>query len=574
MVRRKRDTVAVLGAGVAGLTAAHELIERRFDVTVFENRTEVGGKARSMLVAGTGTGGRPDLPAEHGFRFFPGFYRHVPDTMRRIPYTDGTRAGKTVFENLVPADRITIARRGAPDIAVPAHLPISPWDIGLVLEAMFRGGGEVSAADIAFFSEKLLTLVRACEERRFREFEQESWWDFTRAGARSRNYQKFLADGLTRTLVAAQAREMSARTGGYILLQLLSDLTRVGAHIDRVLNGPTSEVWIRPWVNHLERLGVVFHRDTRAVKIDCQDHRIRRIWTRSPASSKAGGPTVDHEFDYYVVAVPLEVLVPDVATPRLEGPGLLNDDLKKADPGLERLGQLRTRWMNGVMFYLRQDLPLGRGHTLYIDSEWALTSISQQQFWPEVDLSRRGDGTVKGILSVDVSDWTSPGTNGKPAMHCTRREIVEEVWTQLKQSLNDDRAAELAEEPMAFLDPSIEWPNPNVATNLEPLLINTAGSWNYRPEAVTGIENMFLAGDYVRTYTDLATMEGANEAGRRAVNGILEASGSPSETCDVWPLREPRPLAPVRAADRLWLEVEPQLRDWWHRTWNDWRRRI
>src|SRR5439155_2601654 len=175
--------------------------------------------------------------------------------------------------NLVSADRITIARRGAPDLAVPAHLPVSPWDIGLVLEAMFRGGSEVSAADLAFFTEKLLTLMRACDQRRFRDFEQESWWDCTKAGSRSRNYQKFLADGLTRTLVAARAREMSARTGGYILLQLLSDLTRVGSQIDRVLNGPTSEVWIQPWVNHLERLGVEFLCDTRVVYIECEGHR-------------------------------------------------------------------------------------------------------------------------------------------------------------------------------------------------------------------------------------------------------------------------------------------------------------
>ena len=572
----RRYDVAVLGAGVAGLSAAHELVERRFNVTVFENRAEPGGKARSMLVGGTGTGGRRDLPAEHGFRFFPGFYRHLPDTMRRIPTGEGSR--ETVFDQLVPAERITIARRGASDLAVPAHLPVSPWDVGLVLEAMFRGGGEVSAADIAFFTEKLLTLMRACDERRFRDFEEESWWDFTRAGSRSPNYQKFLADGLTRTLVAARATEMSARTGGYILLQLLSDLARLGPRIDRVLSGPTSEVWIQPWVDHLSSLGVRFEFDTRVVYIECEGHRIPRIWTRNPASSKLDGSPVAREFDYYVVALPLEVLVPDVVTPRLPGwgPGLLNDDMRKADPGLDELAHLQTRWMNGVMFYLRQDVPLGRGHTIYIDSEWALTSISQQQFWPDVDLSRRGDGTIKGILSVDVSDWTAPGTTGKPAMRCNRKEIVQEVWTQLKQHLNDDRIAELVddEHPVAFVDPAIEWPNPQVSTNLEPLLVNTAGSWNWRPEAVTGIENMFLAGDYVRTYTDLATMEGANEAARRAVNGLLEAAGSPSERCDVWRLREPLPLAPVRLADRLWLEVEPQVKEWWNDKWSSWRHRV
>ena len=83
--------VAVLGGGVAGLSAAHELAERGFDVTVYEARDLLGGKARSMPVPGSGTDGRARPPAEHGFRFFPGFYRHLPDTMRRIPFAGQRR---------------------------------------------------------------------------------------------------------------------------------------------------------------------------------------------------------------------------------------------------------------------------------------------------------------------------------------------------------------------------------------------------------------------------------------------------------------------------------------------------
>jgi hypothetical protein len=69
-----------------------------------------------------------------------------------------------------------------------------------------------------------------------------------------------------------------------------------------------------------------------------------------------------------------------------------------------------------------------------------------------------------------------------------------------------------------------------------------------------------LAADYVRTYTDLATMEGANEAARRAVNAILGAVGSSAARCDVWKLREPPVLGPVRAFDRaLWRLRRPPL---------------
>jgi hypothetical protein len=69
-------------------------------VTVYE-RNALGGKARSIPVPGTAAGGRRALPGEHGFRFFPGFYHHVPDTMRRIPFPGNPNG---VHDNLVTAD--------------------------------------------------------------------------------------------------------------------------------------------------------------------------------------------------------------------------------------------------------------------------------------------------------------------------------------------------------------------------------------------------------------------------------------------------------------------------------------
>lgn len=102
-----KKKVVILGGGVAGMSAAHELIERGFDVALYEYKTIPGGKARSMPVPGSGTDGRFDLPGEHGFRFFPGFYRHITDTMKRIPYGPNENG---VFDNLVPVPRMGMAR--------------------------------------------------------------------------------------------------------------------------------------------------------------------------------------------------------------------------------------------------------------------------------------------------------------------------------------------------------------------------------------------------------------------------------------------------------------------------------
>ena len=528
-------SVAILGGGVGGLSAAHELAERGFEVTVYEARPDLGGKARSMPVPGSGTGGRADLPAEHGFRFFPGFYRHLPDTMRRIPVA-GQRDG--VAGNLVAATRVLMAQaQGRNELIGPARAPRTLDDVTALNRFLRDWSTDVGIplVEQAGFFERLLTLLTSCDERRIEQWEHMSWWDFSGAEERSEAYGKFLADGLTRSLVAARAREMSARTGGYVLLQLLFDLTRHGGAADRVLNAPTNDAWISPWVAHLDSLGVTFRLGAPVVGIDCEGRRITGV-TIAGEDAAAERVTADH----YIAALPVEQLVL-----------LVSPELRRAEPRLGSLDRLVTRWMNGIMFYLDRDVPLVPGHAIYIDSEWALTSISQAQFWDAIDLEDYGDGRVEGILSVDVSEWERPSARtGKVASKSSAEEIREEVWQQLSDHLDDGTLRD--ENVVAwFLDPAIRFPNPTGATNLEPLLVNTAGSWQDRPDATTRISNLYLASDFVRTHTDLATMEGANEAARRAVNAILERTGSTARPCSVWPLQEPAVFGPARAADRL-----------------------
>jgi uncharacterized protein with NAD-binding domain and iron-sulfur cluster len=523
-------SVAVLGGGVGGLSAAHELAERGFKVTVYEMRDAFGGKARSMDVPDSGTDGLQNLPGEHGFRFFPSFYKHITHTMGRIPYEDGT-----VADNLVPTTKMLLAQGGdGKELPAPAVPPSSVDDVVASLKFMreFVFGLGIPIGEFLDYTNGLLTLLVSCDERRKGEWEEMSWWDFMDTGQRTEAFKKFLGDGITRCLVAARGCEMSARTGGMISLRLMLNS---GVPVDRVLNGPTSEVWIDPWVEHLrKKMGVELRGGHRVGGIHCDGQEINGV--------TVVGPDGDERItaDYYVAALPKE---------KLEL--LISPQMSAADSRLGVLDRLETRWMNGAMFYLDRDRRLEHGHTIFIDSEWSLTAISQAQFWEGVvDLEQRGDGRVEGILSVDISEWMRPGrVTGKEARHCTKDEIRAEVWEQMKDHIKDgslDDANVLA----FFLDPAIS-PNPSEgAENDEPLLINTPGSWANRPEAVTRIPNFFLAADFVRTDTDLATMEAANEAARLAVNGILRAEGS-KERCELWKFPEPCILAPFRLLDRL-----------------------
>ena len=524
-------SVAVLGGGVAGLSAAHELAERGYDVTVYEKRDMFGGKARSLSVPNTATAGRKDLPGEHGFRFFPRFYKHLPDTMMRIPFP----GNGSVFKNLVNATRIEVARSGNVPLVLTARIPRDPQDWAVALHTMFTGIG-VPDDEVLFFVDRLLVLLTSCPERRLAEYEKIPWWTFVGAETRSKEYQTLLAEGLTRSLVAMRAEDGSTRTVGYMLLQLLFGLLTTGG-FDRLLTGPTNEVWLSPWVSYLKQRGVTMNSGVTVQKFLAGSSGVTSV------SVGRNGQTQEVTADYYIAAMPVEMMAE-----------LVTDELKQLAPSLAALNQLPTRWMNGIQFYFSQDVPLDHGHTLYADSPWALTSISQKQFWQHANLANYGDGRVAGLLSVDISDWDAVGILvGKSATECTADEIKNEVWAELKAHLNVGGAQAIRDESLLswFLDPDIQFPNPSSATNAEPLMINKAGTWQYRPEATTEIPNLFLASDYVRTFTDIACMEAANEAARRAVNGILAHSGSSAEPAALWPLQEPEFFKPMVEYDRM-----------------------
>src|SRR5579862_8647632 len=151
------DSVAVLGGGVAGLSAAHELMERGIPVVVYERKSVLGGKARSIPVPGSGTMGRRDLPGEHGFRFFPGFYKHITDTMRRIPLAQG----RSVFDNLTTATRILLARSGKTEIISISGVPKNLEDLRVFLRQIFIPLG-VPLTEADFFVSRLLVLATSC----------------------------------------------------------------------------------------------------------------------------------------------------------------------------------------------------------------------------------------------------------------------------------------------------------------------------------------------------------------------------------------------------------------------------
>src|SRR4029079_18387605 len=376
------------------------------------------------------------------------------------------------------------------------------YDVLEALELFFQTL-DFDAEDMALFTAKILQFLKTRDACRLAEYEQKSWWDFLEGHHYSPKFQRQLR-AVPRTMVAMDPKRGSARTVGTISMQLVLDYADSGVNNDRTMGGPTSEMWFDPWIAHLTALGVQLHSGDAVTSIEMTGTQISGI-------KLASGPVVTA--DYYVLALPLDG-VTNMISPQMAAADPVLQNLKNAN-----LDQL-VSWMVGIQYFLYEDVPLVRGHTFYPDSPWALTTISQPQFWRDLGLFRRtyGGGEVGGLISVDISDWDTPGTFiPKTAKQCTPDEIAKEVWGQLKAALNGTGPGEdvLRDELLHswHLDDDLDYSGGTLPPkNNSRLLVHPPGSWSLRPEAGTAIANLVLASDYVRTSTDLASMEGANEA--------------------------------------------------------------
>src|SRR5262245_18883039 len=195
----------------------------------------------------------------------------------------------------------------------------------------------------------LLDAFTMCLERCEEELERRAWWDYMGADRKSQQYRSVVVDGLTQNFVAMDAKMSSTKSVINILARLLNDFLRPGGTMDRVLNGPTSEVWIEHWRAHLAatRNGQVpvqfqtgLHGMVDRLLFDEDSSRITGIELRDGLRVEA---------DYFVAAVPIEsmrqILDDSDATIQIHAPSL--GQLK--DEGL------KVNWMSGVMYYLKDD---------------------------------------------------------------------------------------------------------------------------------------------------------------------------------------------------------------------------
>ncbi|RKG77974.1 phytoene dehydrogenase [Corallococcus exercitus] len=526
------------------------------------------------------------LPGEHGYRYFPSYYSHVFDTMRRIPIYDNNAlpTARTTYDNLVALPTIGIASEKAPPFVTTWGPYSFPNSISRELVDLLNLSGlGITSKDIFQFSLRVLRYMLTSPERRKEEFENVSWWDYIqghdpKACRPLYCYSKAFADLIQssgRVLVALDGMWADARTTGNTYVQLLTDVLVPTANTHATLNGPTSAAWFSHWHMHLRRLGVQFiHGElTGFEQADPSTGRPPRykptVQIHSGEPPPEGGPD-----DYYVVAV--DVLAAEQVTkklPPLGVPAKLRGyttlvPAKAGEPGTiqreptQKPGMFswdRLQTLSGIQYFYTTEFNLINGYLYTSDAPWRLSAICSPVAWQHQPIQEKSQ--YQSMLSVDIGEWMkgSPATGGKTAWESTPAELEQETSRQLIKALEQKKPGLASPD---FIPPKpayihideglvYDGSNPKQARlvrNKTPFLLPIVSDWKYRPgpdpwdltkdvqpdpisdgvwQATHGgyyvhWDQLVFAGTYNKTFTRLTTMESANESARHAVNAILD----------------------------------------------------
>jgi len=509
--------VAIFGGGPAGMTAAHELAERGFRVDLYERQAVLGGKVRSLTARGTGTDGRPDYPLNMGGHYFIGGYPNLGETLGRIP----VGAGRTVGDNLDKSGRSLTLFAGKAAVTAPlpgtaGRLPngTTPEFLLNAVTAALRPIPELTPKDVALIASKLGALLTSGEKRGWAQLEHIGFPDYLRTDLLSEN-AKAIGD-LPGFLGVGNHNGMNTRAFERFLDVFINGAAgQTGPGLDQalaILPGPETKEWFDPWARYLASLGTRFHMRQTLAGLTCKNGRITGATVRDHRGRRSRVAA-----DYYVLAVP-----------QPKAKGLINRAMRRHDEAFDGISELQELRGMSMQILLNHRLPKMGDLFTSLTSPWQTGSEILTKMW-DLNLEDYGDGKAKEYVSFQIADtgWTrDPGMlYGKPGSQCTGQEVINEVLAQLREHM--DNATD-SWAPSAIHSIRLA---PGVSTDLskplkwdEWLFPASPSCWQYQPNQLTGIPNFFLAGSYTRAQVIGENMDAANESGKRAAAGILEAS--------------------------------------------------
>lgn len=482
----KGKKVAIVGAGLAGLITAMELVDAGCEVSLYDTRPFVGGKVGSWV---DGDGNHIEM----GLHVFFGCYYNVFDVMAKVGsfkhLLEKEHRHQFVNEGGVLGELdFRMGGIGAPFNGLKAFASTSQLGIVDKVRNALAIGSSVIVRGLVDF-DGAMESIRALDDVSFSD------WFMSKGG--TRGSIKRLWDPIAYALGFIDCDNISARCM-LTIFQLFA--ARSEASVLRMLEGSPDRFLTGPIVKYICDRGARIHlsRRIRQVKYEtCGDGKVR-VTGLQVAS---GSGTEDVQADIYVAAC-------DVEGAKRLIPAKWRDMFREFELmyQLEAVPvitvQLRfdgwvTEMQDGG---LRNSVGDGKGHgldNLLYSADTDFSCFADLAITSPTDYYKEGEGSLMQCVI----------TPGDPYMSKSDVEITDAVLEQLQKLFPSSRELRCTWTSVVKLGESLYREGP--------------GRDRLRPKQRTGVENFFLAGSY--TYQDyIDSMEGAVKSGKLAATAVLE----------------------------------------------------
>lgn len=501
--------VAIFGAGIAGLAAAHEASMMGYQVVVYECDETPGGFAKSART-------QSNMPTEYSWRGYGPWYHNVFKLMQEIPCRTGD--GSVYDKELSRQINFAIV----PDDSITNNLSL--YD-------------SFSRLDYLRF---VLTMLRGfVTDKRGHEFYSTlNAAEYLKKRLSSKAHKAIVStfgpwigtDSVRTSLHHLCIFHRKNKWPRYFPKPHLHPEDEFGGpwlHQGNdgwlVMKGPTNEAWFDPWISYLKNNGVEFKFNHTLQKFTAEYKAI----DSAILCDKKTNREVSINADHYILAITPFAAEKVIA----ESSCVVNQDkeCKKLSHLIADGPHIQIAFQMG--FSEKIKFPTEWQAIILRDSEYCLT------IFPD-DLVFRKDVTLGENV---VSLWTGTTTwsynpdklTGRTVAECTKEDFLKGIFNQIFRSesldtliRNANNGRSLKSFPIVQTEVWHSWEFPkeykeqSEVTAPQPKWSNTTNTQSHHPSTKTSIRNLILAGSHTKITTDLWSMEGAAESGRRAAFAI------------------------------------------------------
>ena len=470
--------VAIIGAGLAGLATAIELVDAGCDVEIFESRNFVGGKVGSWV----------DNEGNHlemGLHVFFGCYYNLFDLMRKVGAIDNLRLKQHTHTFINKNGRVGELDfrfiTGAPFNGLKAFFTTSQLStVDKIANSLALGTSPIVRGLVDFAG--AMKTIRTLDKISFADW-------FRQHGGNNGSLQK-MWNPIAYALGFIDTENISARCM-LTIFQLFA--VRSEASVLRMLEGSPDEYLHKPILEYLEAKGAKIHTRSLVKEILYQD---------SADGTEVKGLRIAQGDKEEIITADSYVCACDV-------------------PGVQKvLPQAWRKWSEFDNIYKLEAVPVV---TVQLRFDGWVTELenSQQVETPKgIDnLLYTADADFSCFADMAItspSDYYRPGqgsllqlvlTPGDPFISAKNEDIANHVLKQVHELFPSSKGINMTWYSVVKLAQSLYREAPGMDV--------------YRPPQATPISNFFLAGSYTQQdYID--SMEGATLSGRQAAQALLK----------------------------------------------------